>query len=79
VFPFQASCIKFLRDNHFDFNKLFSSGITYQKMSHAADVRARCADYLKDKATHISPFTRFYMHLGDASQQLLREHMGQVD
>ena len=27
VLQFQTSCLKFLRENHFDFNKLFSQGI----------------------------------------------------
>ncbi|TNV81953.1 hypothetical protein FGO68_gene6872 [Halteria grandinella] len=83
VLQFQASCLKFLRENHFDFNKLFSSGITYQRLSQAAEVRTRCADYLKSQqpqfASAISPFTRFYMHLGDASQQLLKEHLQAVE
>lgn len=27
VLQFQTSCLRFLRENHFDFNKLFSQGI----------------------------------------------------
>eukprot|EP00347_Sterkiella_histriomuscorum_P019713 403340574 len=72
---FQASNIKFLTDNHFDFNKLFTQGISYQRLSKRDEVYRRAMNRVSEEKQH----NRFYTHLGDSSQAQLIAIMEQVE
>ena len=48
IMQFDVSSVKFLMQNHFDFNKLFSEGISYQRLSDKDLVHARLARHLQE-------------------------------
>jgi hypothetical protein len=41
VVGFESSAIKFLRENNFDFNKLFSQAINYERLSDMPKIQKR--------------------------------------
>lgn len=43
IMQFDTSCVKFLIDNHFNFNKLFKEGVSYQRISDKPLITQRVA------------------------------------
>jgi len=60
IMQFDTSCIKFLMDNNFNFNKLFKESVGYQRLCDKDLVRARIDKHFKDAPE----FNRAYTHLG---------------
>jgi Tfp pilus assembly protein PilE len=81
--------LKFLRDNHFDFNKLFSEGIvrisrliiyqSYQKLVKKEEVLEKCRKIYDTSGASTNNFSRYYTHLGSTSQALLVQHIEAVE
>ena len=71
---FQTSNINFLMSNNFDFNKLFKSGISYQRISDKDIIKQRVSRQLFE----LPQFTRSHTHLGTKSTQTLESYVKKV-
>jgi hypothetical protein len=68
---FKASNIRFLIKNNFDFNKLFTLGVNYQRLSDKETILKKSGD--------AQQFTsRQYTKLGSTSQALLDSYIRKV-
>lgn len=63
IMQFDVSSVKFLMQNHFDFNKLFREGISYQRLADKELVESRLARHLNESP----PFHRQSTRLGTRS------------
>jgi hypothetical protein len=70
---FDASAVKFLISNNFDFTKLFREGISYARLSEKDLVKSRI-----DKKINGVHLGRFYQHMGSRSQKDLDFYMSKV-
>ena len=74
VMQFDTSCIKFMLENNFDFNKLFKEGLNYTRLSEKEEVKSRIA-----KSVGEAPeFNRMFTHLGSQSSSSLQNYVKKV-
>jgi hypothetical protein len=74
VMQFDTSCINFLMQNKFDFNKLFTQAISYQRLSDKELINTRIAKTFFE----LPAFNRSYTHLGSQSTKTLKEYVSKV-
>ena len=84
---FKASNIRFLMKHNFDFNKLFNSGVNYQRLCDENLIREKIAQRASDPGAVISTTTsegarynerRSYQSIGTSSKVLLHQYIRAV-
>ena len=71
---FSVSAIDFLQENHFDFNKLFKEGLSYQRLCDSERVKKQILQH----TDRLPKFNRMWTHIGQARLDEIQGYVERV-
>ncbi|GAB0088463.1 PARN [Sergentomyia squamirostris] len=82
VFRFEGSCLDFLAGNGFDFNKLFTKGVTYCSVHDAEKLKGQLAKKHKEKRKQLiskEPDVSSHIQVPEQEQEVVNKACEEID